>query len=154
MSAEHISAIADVIAAVAAVMAVVIAHQQLRQVNRSLRHGSLATLLSLESEMNTRKQEVEKCSHDFFKLVASNAAPDEIDSAYRHLEGCFESWLNSVDRFAYCILKKLLRERDWKPEYLPYLRKLLQDHPERFGRGTIYNNCRRLAIRWNIPVPQ
>jgi hypothetical protein len=150
---DALSAFGSLIGGLAALAAVVIAQQQLRQVNRSLRHSSLATLLTIESEMNNRKQEAEKAACELLTLANRNAPWNEIEIANRHLEGCMESWMNAVDRFAYCIRKKLLREKDWKSEYLPYIRNLLVDHPERFRHDTIYDNTRKLAIRWGLQVP-
>ena len=149
MSPEWFSAIATAIAAAAAVAAVWVAYWQLGNLSGALRMSTLNVVLQLESEMNARKEKVDEAAKKVRMEVEANGgestlAPILVD----YMNGCLETWLNSADRLAYCILKGYLKERDWRAEYRAYFAQLIQDHSTFFGPSTIYTNLLDLNNKW------
>lgn len=136
-------------------IAVGLAAQQLKGLIKQLKQSNFSALLTLEIEMNARKQRVDEAARAVRKLgiTKNNVDPEEIVIAYEFLEGCMEDWLNLADRMAFCILKKYLREKDFKTEYRKYFESFITCYPEFFGRDTIYNNIIALCKRWGIHVP-
>lgn len=137
------------LAFLATAVGVVVAYQQLSNLNTTLRLNSLGIVLQLESEMNSRKERVDELAAAV-RIEVLKQVPNEdlVDVLSDQLDGSFENWLNACDRLAYCILRGYFAERDWKSEYRSYFLSLVQDHPEYFGRETIYTNIVDIHHKW------
>jgi formylmethanofuran dehydrogenase subunit B len=108
-AADWISAVGSLLGGIAALAAVGIAADQLKKLVTQLKQGSFAALLTLEIEMNNRKQKVEDASREVRRLSEEERSADEIMIAYEYLEGCMENWLNLADRLAFCIRNPCLQ---------------------------------------------
>lgn len=146
---EALGAIATAVAAVAAVVGVWVAWSQLGNLNSTLRMNALAIVLQLESEMNSRKAKGDELAAEIRK-VTIEPHPNQrlVEILGDHLKGCLESWLNAVDRLAFCILREYVPEKDWKTEYRNYIADMIRVHKEYFGPDTIYTNIIDLHHKW------
>lgn len=151
--AEWLSAIGSLLAGLAALVAVDLARKQLINLNRTLRQTVVASVIQLETEMNSRKLQVAEAALKLLKLVENNSPSSEVGIANKHMEACLENWLNSCDRLAFLIVRRYVKESEWRTEYEAYFSTLISNHPNRFRPGTIYNNVCLLAKKWNIALP-
>jgi len=148
-TAAWVEAVATVIGAIAAIAAVFVAYRQLSNLNTTLRMSVLAAVLQLESEMNARKRAVDEAACQVSTECAKSKRNEKaIQALTGKMEGLLESWLNAVDRFAYCIRHGYLAERDWKSEYREMFFGLVRDHPEKFGPQSVYTNIIDLTAKW------
>src|SRR5262245_44969060 len=132
-AAAWIDAIGSFLAGIAALAAIALAQKQLRNLNKTLRQQVFASVIQLETEMNVRKIKCDDAALCLRELIDTpNTPPQKIEAAHDYLQGCMENWLNSADRLAFCILKGYVKEKEWKPEYVPYLRGLIDNHGELF----------------------
>lgn len=153
-AADWLDAWGSIIGGLAALIAVGLAARQLKGLIKQLKQSNFSALLTLEIEMNARKERVDEAAREVRRLgVKPGTDPEEIVIAYEFLEGCMENWLNLADRMAFCILKKYLRERDFRSEYRKYFENFMICYPEYFGPDTTYNNIIVLCERWGIQRP-
>lgn len=119
--------------------------------NETLRMHGLMAILQIESELNTRKSDmnevgtrlVMQCSR-----VASKQNKLLIEALTRQFKACQENYLNAVDRLAFCILKNYVPEKDWRAEYRDHLAKDIKTHAEFFTTGSDYRNILTLNDLW------
>lgn len=144
-----VTAIATIVGALAAIAAVAVAYWQLNNLNQTLRMNGLMAVLQMEVDMNARKQRVDDLAAEIKKENAKQA-PDLqlIRILGEQMNGCLESWLNSADRLAFCILKRYLPERDWRVEYRTYFFELVRDHEAKFRANSLYTNILDLNGKW------
>ena len=88
--------------------------EQLKNLSENQRNSALMTVLEMESEMFKRKEALDKVSFQIRELGISNT---EINSEMVDLfkdkhDVAIENYLNSLDRFCYCIIQKYLSDRD------------------------------------------
>jgi hypothetical protein len=154
LAAAWLGAWGSILSGIAALMAVAVAGHQLKGLVKQLKQSNFTALLTLEIEMNARKQRVGEAARAVrFLSLKQDVDQNEIIIAYEFLEECLEDWFNLADRMAFCILNKYLRERDFKSEYRKYFEQFLIQYPEYFGPDTIYTNIVKLCHRWKIYHP-
>lgn len=131
------------------VIGAIIALVQLWQIKQQLKGYSLTNVLTLESDMNSRKEKIDDIARQirFFddegKLVG---AAKEIYNDY--IQTAIENYLNSLDRLCFCILRGYFKEGDWRPEYRDYVADAIQAYPNKFGPSSIYTNIIDLHNKW------
>lgn len=150
---EWVSAVGSLLAGIAALVAVDLARKQLTNLNRTLRQTVVASVIQLETELTARKMRVDEAAIRMLELIGEGKPLEEIERAKRMLEASMENWLNGCDRLAFLIVRKYVKEKEWRTEYENYFRGLIANHPDRFCPGSIYDNVRELAERWKIPLP-
>jgi ribosomal protein L31E len=138
----------------AALGALGLAARQLKGLVKQLKQSNFTAFLTLEIEMNSRKQKVDEACREVRRLAQKGATSEEIVIANDFVEVCVENWLNLFDRLAFCILKKYLRENDFKTEYRKYLQSLVDCNPQYLQEDTVYDNILVLCHRWHIVVPK
>lgn len=147
--AAWVSAIGTVGCALVAIWGVIVASRQLGSLNTSLSMNLLSNVLQLEAEMNARKEKADAVAAEIRKeSIAKNPNERLLVILGDELQGYLENWLNASDRLAFCILRGLFAERDWRAEYRHYFESLVRDHEKMFGPGTIYTNIVDLNDKW------
>jgi len=150
-AAAWVGAIGSFIAGIAAAAAVAVAQNQLKNLNRSLRHSTVVSVVQLETEMNSRKLACDAAAKELrFLIDSTDSSPIKIEATMDYLQGCKESWYNAVDRLAFFIIHKYVKEREMRPEYEPYLRSVVAEAAELFTNESPYQNIVTLAKRWKI----
>ena len=154
--------ITDVVTAVAAVLsffvtfaAVVVASKQLGGLRKEAKRNNFLMLLALEAELNNRKVRVDEAAASLLQIADIDKMPEpkKLEAAVNLLNSGIENWLNCADRLAFCILKKYLREKDYRSEYTPYYTKLVNANPTYFQGESVYDNIITLCKRWKIELP-
>ncbi len=148
MTAEVVTAIGTVIAAVAALAAAAIASDQLKNLVESSRMSGLAAVLAMESEISSRAEALDQFSFQFDKGLKDGSIPaDQIELYEGRVLALRDNFLNSVDRLAFCILKGYLPEKDWRGEYESMLNALLSES----GLPTAkeFDNIVKLREKWS-----
>jgi len=154
--AEAVSAVAAVLSFLATFAAVVVASKQLGGLRREAKRNNFLLLLQLEAEMNNRKVRVDEAAALLLQIADPDNMPEprKLESAVNLLNSAIENWLNCADRLAFCILKKHLREKDYRSEYTPYYSKLVAANPTYFEGDSVYDNIVALCKRWGIELPK
>jgi hypothetical protein len=147
MTAEQVIAVGTVIAAVAAFAAAMIAGNQLKSLADSLKLNGLAAVLAMETEMNARLERLDEFN---FKIqcgeIDQTIPPEQLEVFHDRLRSLANSYLNSVDRLAFCILKGYLPERDWRGEYKPMLERIFEGDNAELVKS--FDNIVALHQKW------
>jgi len=146
-----IRAATSVIMALTAIIGVSVACFQLAKVSKSLRLNGLLGIVQMEIEMNRRGERLNAIALDI-KTESDQPKTKQDSKTLRDLERRMlvesESYLNSVDRLAFCILNQYFKEREWQSEYREFLANVIRTHSEHFQPGTPYNNILKLHDKW------
>jgi hypothetical protein len=150
MTADVVTATGTVIAAIAAIAAVVVASVQLKSLADSSRLSGLGAVLAMESEINSRGESLDEFSFKFERAIKDGSIPsDQIELYEGRVLALTDTYLNSVDRLAFCILRGYLPEKDWRGEYELLLKTLLSDGGLPTAKN--FDNIVRLHAKWNDP---
>ncbi|WDI40222.1 hypothetical protein [Bremerella sp. P1] len=148
MTPEWVSAISSAVCGFGTLAAVLVAFFQLRKLNKSVAFAGLANVIQLERDMCNSKEKLDEINNRIRTECHNNPDPAAIE-ILEDLRQCYlENWLNTVDRLAYCIIKKHLDDREWKVEYRPYINTVINSFPEEFGVNSIYTNTIDLHDKW------
>ena len=144
------STIANCVIACATLLALWIAYSQLTNLNETLKMNGLTAIISLESEMNERKESLDRLSAQIQQLAITNPS-DEAGAGIMDglLQGALQNYLNAADRLAFCIKGGYFPEREWRTEYREYFSNIIRSRPDKFGPGTPYRNLLDLNHKWS-----
>jgi len=149
-SPEWIQALSSIVTVLLGICALVFAVRQLSQITVQLRISALTNVLSLESEMNLRKEKLDNVNHEIEILNMKNELNEETKEIYENKQDAIiENWLNSVDRLCFCIKRNFFTEKDWKIEYRDFIRDIIQSFEYKFRADTKYNNILELNKKWS-----
>lgn len=128
-----------------------VAWWQLGKINKQIKLGVenqrqeiLRIVLEIENQINSRKLELDRATKS---IMESEEVGNEIlDSQIYHLKSAQESFLNSVDRLCFCILKGYIPDKDWKSEYKYLAYNTIKDKnfSVYFGADSAYRNIIKL----------
>jgi molecular chaperone GrpE (heat shock protein) len=114
---------------------------QLFQANKQLKGTTLTNVLSLEAEMNSRKEKIDNINHEIEMLNADKKLTAEMQNIHeKSLEAAIENFLNSVERLCFCIKKGYLNEKEWKAEYRDLITGVVKTFEDKFGKSSKYTN--------------
>jgi uncharacterized membrane-anchored protein YhcB (DUF1043 family) len=148
-------AISSIITGVVGIIGVFIALYQIYQIKNQLKNGSeelknatsqlknttLTNVLSLEAEMNDRKEKVDNINNEIEKQNLDNKLTQDVRDVYEKFQNAaIENWLNSIDRLCFCIKNNYLIEKDWKVEYRDYIINVVKTFENKFGVASRYKN--------------
>ena len=149
-SPEWIQAISSIVTALLGIGAFVFAVHQISQIIVQLRISALTNVLSLESEMNLRKEKLDNINHKIQILHMEGKLNDKAKEIYENKQDAIiENWLNSVDRLCFCIKRNFFTEKDWKLEYRDFIKDIIQSFEYKFRADTKYNNILELNKKWS-----
>lgn len=149
MTLASASQIANIIYTLLTAGLLLVAWIQLSKLRNELKMNSLMAILEMESQMNSRKEKVDDVGFRMRNLEIEGKLSDSLkDILSDEYHTAVENWINSVDRLAYCILKKYLEDRDWRSEYRDYVQNLVKEFESRFGAGSRYTNIIDLNNKW------
>jgi hypothetical protein len=146
-AATWIGVIAGCVVAITAVVALAVAWRQLINLGSTLKISSLNTILDIEAQMNARKEKVDTRVEDIQRAgvtLSKEQAKLEQDA----LDSRLENWFNAVDRLAFCVLRNLVPEKDWRVEYRDYINNIVVHHNKSFQVGSRYRNILDLNSKW------
>ena len=150
MTAEQLTALGTVIAAIAAISAAMIAGNQLKNLADSFRMSGLSAVLAMESEISTRADALDQFDFQLRLGLKTGSVPDDQIEFYEERRATLaDSYLNSIDRLAFCILKGYLPEKDWRGEYEVLLNTLLTGPG--FPAARNFDNIVKLHNKWQRP---
>ncbi len=149
-SPEWIQALSSIVTVLLGISALVFAVRQISQITDQLRISALTNVLSLEAEMNLRKEKLDNVNHEIEKLDMNKQLNSRAKDVYEKKQNAaIENWLNSVDRLCFCIRRDYFKEKDWKVEYRDYIKEIIQNFEYKFGAATKYNNIIELNKKWS-----
>jgi hypothetical protein len=137
------------------------AYRQIRQVNAQLlnlndtfRNSTLMTVLELENELIRRKVtwdstnfELRQYSIDT-EMNQTELNLDVVELIQDKEKTALENYLNSLDRFCYCIIHNYISDRDWKTEYREVVFDIVDNRPEKFGVNSRFRNTIKIYKKW------
>jgi len=157
MTPEKINALSTAINTFISLGILLVAYVQLKKVKEQLknlsdnqRNSTLMTVLELESEMFKRKEALDKISFEIREIGISgkNLSEETIELLDDKNNVAIENYLNSLDRFCYCILHKYISDRDWKTEYRDVIFDAVDNYEEKYGTSSRFRNTKRLFHKW------
>ena len=111
----------------------------------------LMAVLQIEAELQSRADKIDELNMEIRqRCLDSQSTMDQIEILNDRKTALEEAYLNAVDRFAFCILKKYIDDKDWKHEYQAYFNRIVESLPAFFESDT-YDNILALRQRWNEP---
>jgi hypothetical protein len=157
-----VGATGTIFAALVALIAVVVAADQLKNLNNALRVNSLLALLQVEAEMNARADKLDEFNLQVMREILTATGDPNIpllQAMDGRKQALFENYANSIDRLAFCILKNCfideqISEKDWRLEYKVFLDRFVEQHPGLFGPDTSYDNIWKLHQKWQQPAEE
>jgi len=148
MTAETATAWGTWVAAIAAIIALFVASFQLSSLADSFRLSGLATVLTMEGEMSERAERVSAFSFQIQLGLKEKTIPDnQLPFYLGRLRQLTDGYLQAVDRFAFCVLNRYLKDSEWRPEYEPTINDLF-DGPGKDEAVKRYKNIVKLYTRW------
>lgn len=142
----------DVCAIVTAASTIVwlgIAVWQLGGIKRQLKDNILGNVLSLESELNSRRMEFERLAAEVGVWEHKGTLDAEETEIYKHqVRVAKESWLNVVNRLCFCIKQGYFDEKNWKAEYRDYVVGIVANYPDMFNAGSKYTSILDVNNLW------
>ncbi|MCL3782518.1 hypothetical protein EMN47_19210 [Prolixibacteraceae bacterium JC049] len=157
MNPEKIIAISTAINTFTALGILLVAYFQLKKVKEQLknlsdnqRNSTLMTVLEMESEMFKRKEALDKISFEIREIGISDKeiSSDTLELFNDKNNVAIENYLNSLDRFCYCIINKYISDRDWKTEYRDVIFDAVDNYEDNYGTSSRFRNTKRLFDRW------
>ncbi len=129
-------------------------NNQLKNMNDTFRNSTLMTVLELENELIRRKVTWDEASFQLMEyninLTKLNEMPngDYVELLQDKLNTSFENYLNSLDRFCYCVLHNYISDRDWKTEYRDVVFDIVKNNPENFNVNSRFRNTIKIYQKW------
>jgi hypothetical protein len=149
-SPEWIQALSSIVTVLLGICALVFAVYQISHITVQLRISALTKVLSLESEMNLRKEKLDNINHEIRILHMEGKLDGKTKEIYENKQdSIIENWLNSVDRLCFCIKRNFFTEKDWKLEYRDFVKEIIQSFEYKFRADTKYNNILELNKKWS-----
>jgi ABC-type antimicrobial peptide transport system permease subunit len=149
-SPDWIQALSSIVTTAVGIIALIFAIRQISQITAQLKMSTLNNVLSLEAEINLRKEKLDNVNYEIKMLSKENRLDNETKEIYENKqEMLIENWLNSIERFCFCIKRNFFKEKDWKLEYRDYIKEIIQSFEYKFGAGTKYNNIIELNKKWS-----
>jgi hypothetical protein len=149
-SPENIQALSSIITTLLGIIALIFAVRQISQITAQLKISALTNVLSLEAEMNQRKEKLDSINHEIGILHIEGKLSEKIKEIYENKQDAIiENWLNSVDRLCFCILRNYFPEKDWKVEYRDFVKEIIQSFEYKFRADTKYPNILELNKKWS-----
>jgi uncharacterized protein HemX len=149
MSIEHIQALSSIVANIVVICGLGFALYQVYQIKVQLKTSTLTNVLSIEAELNSRKEKLDAVSHEIEILHMEGKLSDKAKEIYeRKQNATIENWLNSVDRLCFCIKRDYLKEKDWKAEYRDYIIDIVKNFEKYFGAASRYKNIMDINEKW------
>lgn len=158
---DWITALCAIFSIIIACVALFIALKQIKQVNLQLlnlndsfRNSTLMTVLELENELIRRKVSWDYESFSLRQYGIDTASHQkELNIDYLELlidkeKIAFENYLNSLDRFCYCIIHNYISDRDWRTEYRDVIFDVVDSKSDQFGVSSRFRNTIKLYKRW------
>jgi hypothetical protein len=158
---DWIGVCCSIVSLIIASIAVVFACRQLRQVNHQLtsmndtfRNSTLMTVLELENELIRRKVSWDDASFQLreYDITISSSMEKLNEKTVELLQDkfnvSFENYLNSLDRFCYCVLHNYISDRDWKTEYRDVVFDVINEYPESFNIKSRFRNTIKVFEKW------
>lgn len=118
------------------------------QFRNLIRSNTISLELNLESDLNNRKSKMDDISSSI-RISSSNRDIARIEILEDDLEAAIESYLNILDRLAYCILHGYMKDRDWKQEYRDLITDIIRNNEIHFGTGTYYKKLKPHYENWS-----
>jgi hypothetical protein len=124
--------------------------EQLKNLSDNQRNNTLMTVLEMESEMFKRKEALDKVSFEIRELGISNTQmiPEMVELLKDKHDIAIENYLNSLDRFCFCIIQKYLADRDWRTEYRDVVFDAVDNYENKFGVSSRFRNTKKLFDKW------
>lgn len=158
---DWITAICTILSIMIAFTALFVAFKQIKQVNLQLlnlndsfRNSTLMTVLELENELIRRKVSWDNESFELRQYgidVSCNKkelSKDYLDLLIDKEKIAFENYLNSLDRFSYCVIHNYISDRDWRTEYRDVIFDVVNNKSEHFGINSRFRNTIKIYNRW------
>ncbi len=157
---DWINAICSIISLLIAIGALYFAFNQIRQMNSQLknmndtfRNSTLMTVLELENELIRRKVSWDDASfqlREYHINLEKKEKPNKniVELLQDKYYTSFENYLNSLDRFCYCVLHNYISDRDWKTEYTEVVFDIVKNNPEEFNVNTRFRNTIKIYQKW------
>jgi hypothetical protein len=124
-------------------------NEELKNTTSQLKNTTLTNVLSLEAEMNDRKEKVDNINNEIEKLNLDHKLNKDVQIVYENfLNAAIENWLNSIDRLCFCIKNDYLIEKDWKVEYRDYIIGVVKEFENNFGPASKYKNILDINNKW------
>ncbi len=129
-------------------------NNQLRNMNDTFRNSTLMTVLELENELMRRKVSWDEASFQIreygINLSKLNENPNKefLDLLTDKHNTALENYLNSLDRFCYCVLHNYIPDRDWKTEYRDVVFDAVDNYPEQFNVKSRFRNTVKIFQKW------
>ncbi|AWK05588.1 hypothetical protein HYN56_15630 [Flavobacterium crocinum] len=127
---------------------------QLKNLAEGQKNSTLMTVLELESEMNRRKENLDRCNFDLrqygidINSSEKQLSEDTLELFQDKIKVARENYLNALDRLSYCIIHNYLSDRDWKTEYRDILFDAVDNYSECFGVSSRFWNTKKLYEKW------
>lgn len=159
MNPDKVIAISTVINTIVGLGILIVAYVQLKKVKEQLqnlsdnqRNSTLMTVLEMESEMFKRKEALDKISFEIREIGISSTnrkiSPELLELLTDKNNIAIENYLNSLDRFCYCIIHKYISDRDWRTEYRDVIFDAVENYEDKFGPSSRFRNTKNLFDKW------
>ena len=140
---------------VIALIGSIIAYSQLKKINKQLaisvsnqKLDSLKVVLEIETQLNSRKLELDKSTKLIMEADLKKVSDDEMNILRDYFNSINESYLNAFDRLCFCIEKEYINDKDWRVEYRQALLDVIKSNEEFFKEGSPYHNMKNLNKKW------
>lgn len=129
---------------VVSLIAAAIALFTLKKIAGQLESSQLNSLLILEQDMSVRRKRFTDIEQEIADLNGGKVT----DSIVRNFDEAKESYLNSVERLASCILHGRFDESEMKADYRDFISNTVKVHKDDFHAGTSYRKILKLHEKW------
>lgn len=129
-------------------------NHQLKNMNDTFRNSTLMTVLELENELIRRKVSWDDASFQLreynINLTRLKEKPNKeyVELLQDKFNTSLENYLNSLDRFCYCVLHNYISDRDWKTEYRDVVFDIVDNNPENFNVNSRFRNTIKIYQKW------
>ncbi|QHI38544.1 hypothetical protein IMCC3317_39370 [Kordia antarctica] len=158
---DWINAVCSIVSLLVAMGALYFVYKQISQINKQLnsmnetfRNSTLMTVLELENELIRRKVSWDEASFQLreypitLKKTKEKLNKATIEILSDKFSTSFENYLNSLDRFCYCVLHNYISDRDWKTEYRDVVFDIVNNNPEEFNVNSRFRNTIKIFQKW------
>jgi len=122
--------------------------QQVNEAVKSNRINELGTFLDLENQIVNKRTECAKAAH-YVQSLNGNPSVEELTNAQIYFNQCTEAYLNSLDRFCFCIIQKHFDNDSMKIEYRVIINNAVEHNPEFFTQATKFRNITKIHNLWS-----
>jgi len=155
MSLVNLSYLGCFLSGITSIIIVTFGIYQVHGLRKALDQSNLMANFEIEFELNRRKGRVADIRTRNLENLASIKGDKPNEHEKRNIEildGLFEEaledYLNVFDRLSSFILKKCLKEEDFRIEYRDMLFYTIKEESEKFQTGTRYRNMVKLYDKW------